>query len=159
MVSRVSVAFCRGIRVIIRNHSSEAEYLERIGDAYARVFGRQLLATREPGQPDPAFQLRLTLEADGALMGWHFGESPDGRIYRMTNSAILPECRRRGAYGRLSAELMRMLMGKGIRSVISRHRPGNEPILAAKRKQGFRAVGEVDDPRYGRLIVMRRELA
>jgi ribosomal protein S18 acetylase RimI-like enzyme len=144
--------------MIIRNHASEAEYLERIGAGYARVFGRRLLATRGPGQPEPAFEFRLTLESDGALMGWHFGESPDGRIYRMTNSAILPEFRRRGVYGRLSDELMRILGHHGIRSVLSRHRPENEAILAAKRKQGFLVTGEVDDPRYGRLIETSREL-
>lgn len=145
--------------MIIKDHEEEADFLRRIGPDYARVFGRRLLGTRSPGDGDaPVLALRLTVEMDGILAGWHFGESPDGRVYRMTNSAVLPEFRRRGVYGLLCDELTRRLISRGIRMLVSRHRPGNEAILAAKRKQGFAPIGSVDDPRFGSLIEMGRRI-
>ena len=77
---------------------------------------------------------------DGEVIGyvgvWLLGE--EGHI---TNVAVAPEMRRRGVGAALLAKLMRVAVGRGVRSMTLEVRPSNEAALALYRKFGFRSVG------------------
>ena len=77
---------------------------------------------------------------DGEIIGyvgvWLLGE--EGHI---TNVAVAPEMRRRGVGAALLAELMRIAVGRSVRSMTLEVRPSNEAALALYKKFGFRSVG------------------
>ena len=77
---------------------------------------------------------------DGEIIGyvgvWLLGE--EGHI---TNVAVAPEMRRRGVGAALLAELMRIALGRSVRSMTLEVRPSNEAALALYKKFGFRSVG------------------
>lgn len=67
---------------------------------------------------------------------WLLGE--EGHI---TNVAVTPEARRRGAGTALLLALMRIARERGVRSMTLEVRPSNEAALALYKKFGFRSVG------------------
>ena len=75
-------------------------------------------------------------EVIGYVGVWLLGE--EGHI---TNVAVAPEMRRRGVGAALLAELMRIALGRSVRSMTLEVRPSNEAALALYKKFGFRSVG------------------
>ena len=94
--------------------------------------------SRESFWEEAAYYL-LALDA-GEVIGyvgvWLLGE--EGHI---TNVAVAPEMRGRGVGAALLAELMRIAVGRGVRSMTLEVRPSNEAALALYKKFGFRSVG------------------
>lgn len=135
---------------VVRCHNA-IQYFDRIAQPYKKIFERPASQTiQRLGPQDRCFWLE---SETGALLGWHFGriDAREG-TYWMTNSATLPDHRRRGAYLYLAQSVLRELRDEGVSRFKSRHRPQNAAILAAKYRLGFRCAGTVEDPRWGTMI-------
>lgn len=86
--------------------------------------------------------------------GWHFGRQVAGDTYQMTNSAVLPQFRRKKIYERLLVTTMQAASSEGYQVVTSRHHPTNVAVIIPKLKAGFVISGmEVTDT-FGTLITL-----
>jgi ribosomal protein S18 acetylase RimI-like enzyme len=135
---------------IIARKTPFQEFHDLVAGDFLRVFDRPLMAAGYP--------LRLLLLEGRTRVGWHLGRMIDLETYEMTNSCVLPEFRRRGIYSAFTESLTADLRARGVRKVVSRHRPGNVPVLAAKSRLGFRPAGQVEDHRFGRLLCLEFRL-
>lgn len=117
---------------------AEREALERI----RKVEGERLLAcavVRRAGQVAAVFSGHLRGEG----------------IYRMWHTHVHPDHRGRGLYTEILRRTLAYSRDLGCISVISEHAPGNNAILIAKLKAGFRVVGLDVDPSVGMSIHLK----
>lgn len=101
------------------------------------------------GQP---YVMRLGLFHGEEFVGWHLGRQEDASTFYMTNSAILPEHRRKGLYKALLAEVMKILKEKGFQRIYSRHNMTNNSVIIPKLKAGFVITGTELSDNFGALV-------
>jgi len=98
------------------------------------------------------FRMRLLVEKNGEVVGWHTGEQQAPDTYYMMNSAIFPEHRRAGLYSAVLARVLSIVKGVGFQRAKSRHRTMNNAIIIAKLRAGFHISGVNTDDRFGQLV-------
>ena len=91
---------------------------------------------------------------DGRLAAVFCGEQKDSSTYRMWHSNVHPDFRRRGIYGLILRGTVSYTAALGFDRITSEHAPGNNAILIAKLKAGFRITGMEVDPGVGTSIVV-----
>jgi GNAT superfamily N-acetyltransferase len=79
---------------------------------------------------------------------------PEG-VYRMWHSHVHPDHRGRGLYSEILRRTLAYSRAIGCTSVVSEHAPGNNAILIAKLKAGFRIIGMEIDPAVGASINLK----
>jgi RimJ/RimL family protein N-acetyltransferase len=75
-------------------------------------------------------------------VGWSMGHMDDPITFRMNNSGLLPDYRRRGIYTAFTRRLLDYLKALGYERVTSDHHPTNRAILIAKLRLGFNLSGQ-----------------
>ena len=105
----------------------------------AGLYSEQELAARARLRTTMGKPFRLTwgLFHNNAFVGWTFGWQIDHETYYMTNSAVLPEHRRKGLYTSMVRCLLARLTEEGFQIVFSRHTATNNAVLIPKLKLGF----------------------
>jgi GNAT superfamily N-acetyltransferase len=83
------------------------------------------------------FNLNLALFYGDEFVGWSFGIQKDRESYYMTNSAILPEHRRKGLYTALMQHTVDRVQAEGFQIIFSRHTATNNAVIIPKLKFGF----------------------
>ena len=87
------------------------------------------------------YRLRLGAFYRDQFAGWHFGRQESFDTFYMTNSAVLPEFRRRKIYQRLLEATMQAVVEKGFQCVTSQHHPTNNDVIIPKLRYGFHICG------------------
>jgi L-amino acid N-acyltransferase YncA len=72
--------------------------------------------------------------------------------YYMSNSAILPEYRRKGYYSLLARGIVEEVTRRGYHKIKSRHYPTNNAVIIAKLKLGFVITGFQLSANFGTLV-------
>ncbi|WP_437541777.1 GNAT family N-acetyltransferase [Sorangium sp. So ce367] len=75
-----------------------------------------------------------------AVVAMFSGHQRDAETYRMWHSVIHPDYRRRGLYREFLRRVLAYTRELGFDYVVSEHAPGNNAVLIAKLKAGFRIV-------------------
>lgn len=88
------------------------------------------------------------------VAGWSYGEMHDPETYFMSNSAILPDYRRRGIYSCYLSHFIGYLKALGYERITSNHQPNNRAVLMAKLKAGFVLSGMILDERWSAQVQM-----
>ena len=103
------------------------------------LYSDQELSARKRLQSNMGTPFRLTwgLYHDDSFAGWTFGWQVDRETYYMTNSAVLPEHRRKGLYTAMLQILLARLTEEGFQIIFSRHTATNNAVLIPKLKFGF----------------------
>ena len=83
------------------------------------------------------------------------GEQRTGSMYRMWHTNIDPEHRRKGVYTAILKANIAYTAALGFDTITSEHAPGNNAVLIAKLKAGFRIVGMDVDPLFGVSVVLK----
>lgn len=88
------------------------------------------------------------------LIGWSYGwqGGMESGTYYMANSCILPEFRRKGLYSKLLDTVIEISKKTGYQTITSRHVSGNNPVIIAKLKAGFKITGFEMSEIHGHLI-------
>ena len=98
------------------------------------------------------FVLRYVVRLGDDIVGWSLGVQATSESFRMANSAVLPEHRRKGIYSALLHHILDRTRREGFQLVTSHHHPTNNAVLIAKLRAGFIITGmEVTDD-YGTLV-------
>ena len=101
------------------------------------------------------FRINLGLFREDELVGWSYGWQEDRETYYMTNSAVLPEHRRKGLYTALLQETIQIAREEGFQILYSRHTATNNSVIIPKLKAGFVISSmEISDV-FGTLILLR----
>jgi len=101
------------------------------------------------------FTLNLGLFHNKKPIGWSFGWQKDRETYYMTNSAIVPQHRRKGLYSCLLQKTIEEVQAVGFQIIESRHTATNNPVIIPKLKCGFIISGmEISDV-FGTLVHLR----
>lgn len=90
---------------------------------------------------DAMKRIRLGAFYDGQFAGWHFGRAESAHTYQMSNSAVLPEFRRKKIYERLLESTMEYTRDLGFLELMSGHHPTNNAVIIPKLKKGFFVSG------------------
>ncbi len=85
-------------------------------------------------------------------IGWHYGHQDGPMSYYMSNSAILPEYRRKGYYSLLARGIVEEVTRRGYHKIKSRHYPTNNAVIIAKLKLGFVITGFQLSANFGTLV-------
>lgn len=131
---------------IFDENSQIFRVMEHISDAEKEKIAE---LGQDLGKP---YVLRLGIFQGEEFVGWHFGRQEDASTYYMTNSAILPEHRRKGLYAALLAEVMKILTEKGFQRIYSRHNMTNNAVIIPKLKAGFVITGTELSDTFGALV-------
>ena len=89
------------------------------------------------------------------MIGWHFGHATDAETYYMKNSAVLPEFREKGLYGKLLHCVLEKVRHEEFQVVTSLHHPNNPGVLIPKLKAGFVITGMHFHERFRSLVELR----
>jgi GNAT superfamily N-acetyltransferase len=76
-------------------------------------------------------------------VGWSMGRMENVITYRMNNTGVLPQYRRKGIYRAFLTHLLAYIKALGYETVISYHHPTNRAILQAKLSMGFVISGTI----------------
>jgi GNAT superfamily N-acetyltransferase len=101
------------------------------------------------------FRLNLALFHGDEFAGWSFGIQKDRETYYMTNSAILPEHRRKGLYTALMRHTMDRVQAEGFQVIFSRHAATNNAVIIPKLKFGFIISSMELSDTFGTLLQLR----
>lgn len=101
------------------------------------------------------FTLRLGVFYQDQMIGWHYGHASDPETYYMQNSAILPDYRNQGLYGKLLSAVLEKVQNEEFQVITSLHHPNNAAILIPKLKAGFVITGIQLHERFRYLIELR----
>lgn len=101
------------------------------------------------------FSLRLGVFYQDQMIGWHYGQASDFETYYMQNSAILPEYRSQGLYGKLLSVVLEKVRDEEFQVVTSLHHPNNAAVLIPKLKAGFVITGMQFHERFRSLVELR----
>jgi hypothetical protein len=94
-------------------------------------------------------------DAAGAVVAMFSGEQKLDGIYRMWNTTVRADQRRRGIYRRIVDGTIAYTRALGFDGITSEHAPCNNPIIIAKLRAGFRIYGMELDPMAGPALVLR----
>lgn len=133
---------------------SHRDYLEGEDKGRAVALQAELLPTMK--------WLRLGAFYDGQFAGWHFGRAGSASTYRMSNSGVLPEFRRKKIYERLLEATIEYTKDLGYLEITSGHHPTNNAVIIPKLKKGFFVSGTELNNQVGlvvRLIYFHSPLA
>jgi len=84
-----------------------------------------------------------------------YGHQVDDRLYRMGHSHVHPNYRRQGLYGEYLRRIIDYTKELGFDAIVSDHSPGNNAVLIAKLKAGFRIFSLEIDPAVGTSVCLR----
>jgi hypothetical protein len=101
--------------------------------------------------------LRLNLVAfdKNEVAGWSWGLQDSSESFYMVNSAVLPQFRKKGIYGKLVSSIVEEASSIGFQVIYSKHVATNNAVLIPKLKAGFNISSfEVSD-QYGVLIHLK----
>lgn len=98
------------------------------------------------------FRVYLAVFKGDDLVGWSWGFQDTGESFYMVSSAILPEHRKRGLYGKLLQRMLSIATEKGFQRIYSRHCQTNNAILIAKLKAGFQITSFELNDAFGALV-------
>ncbi len=76
-------------------------------------------------------------------IGWSTGRMDNHLTFRMSNTGILSDYRRKGIYTTFATTLLDYIKAVGYERIVSYHHPTNRAILNAKLKLGFNITGSV----------------
>lgn len=142
---------------------SEPEFTE----AAERIFGdgaRKVLMETHVGSEEmkriaalrtslpPPARLRIGAFDADRLVGWTSGWHEPGGVFYVTNSAVLPEYRRRGIYTRLARAITEEAALRGCHTVYSKHIATNNAVIIAKLRLGFVITGMEFSEELGLLV-------
>jgi RimJ/RimL family protein N-acetyltransferase len=85
----------------------------------------------------------------GEVVAQFCGEQRGPETYRMWHSNVHSGHRRQGLYGMIVGSTLEYTRQLGFDRVVSEHAPGNNPVLIAKLKAGFRITGLDVEPSVG----------
>lgn len=77
---------------------------------------------------------------DGAPIGFFCGHQHERGSYRMYHTHVHPDFRRQGLYTAILRATIDYTGKLGFDSIVSEHEPGNNPVIIAKLKVGFRIM-------------------
>ena len=97
-------------------------------------------------------------DASGRFCGWCSGAQGSPGMWRMVNSVVAPEHRRRGVYTAMLERACSRARDDGFAVAQSHHHPTNTAVLVAKLKAGFFVSGYELSVGYGTLVVLERPL-
>lgn len=92
---------------------------------------------------------------DGKPVIFFAGTSKTTNIYGMRLTNIHPDHRRKGIYRAILQGTIGYTKALGFDAIVSDHAPGNNAILIAKLKAGFRIVSMEVDPMVGLSVVLK----
>lgn len=90
-----------------------------------------------------------------ALVGVFAGHQYENGAYRMYHTNVHPDFRGRGVYTAILRSTIDYTKALGFDAIVSEHAPGNNPVIIAKLKVGFRIVSMDIDPMAGTSIKLR----
>ncbi len=96
--------------------------------------------------------MRLVVTLGEEIVGWSLGTQSSSETYRMANSAVLPDHRRKGIYSALLRYTLDRLRSEGFQTVTSHHHATNNAVLIAKLRAGFILTGMEVTDNYGTLV-------
>lgn len=97
--------------------------------------------------------IRFAAYEGDTLVGWSFGHFDfRGRVFHMSNSAVLPQYRRQGIYSQLLKAVLNYTQSQAVIMVTSYHSVLNNPIIINKLKAGFHITGLSHSARMGALV-------
>lgn len=99
--------------------------------------------------------LRLGAFWNGTFAGWHFGRQSGIDQFYMTNSAVLPEFRRRKIYERILESTVQCVVAKGFQCITSQHHPTNNAVIIPKLKIGFCVAGVELTDGFGLTVMLK----
>lgn len=131
----------------IQLYSSELAEALRIEAEHRQNSGMD--STKNLEQP----LIRFAAYDGDAIIGWAFGYFEyRGRVFHMSNSAVLPQYRRQGIYSRLLTAVLDYTYSQAVIMVTSYHSILNNPIIINKLKAGFQITGLSHSARMGALV-------
>jgi hypothetical protein len=114
--------------------------------------GQARLAATRAGEPLRDFTV---VRRGGELVAMFSGEQKTDGMYRMWHTNVHSEHRRRGVYGLILRGTIAYTRALGFDSITSEHAPGNNNVLIAKMRAGFRIYAMEIDPMAGLSIILR----
>ena len=97
----------------------------------------------------------VVARAGGEVAAMFSGHDKGDGVYRMWHTNIHPAHRRRGVYRRILDGTIGYTRALGFDTIASEHAPGNNPVLIAKLRAGFRITSLEVDPMVGLSIQLR----
>ncbi|MBT8492956.1 MAG: hypothetical protein KJO07_07830 [Deltaproteobacteria bacterium] len=131
----------------MREHFPEEVFVDTGKLRTADVVRKQ--AERARRRDDHPLRNFIVVRKDGSPAAQFCGEEKSSDVYRMWHSNVHGDHRRQGLYRTIVAATLQYTGELGYGSVVSEHAPGNNPVLIAKLKAGFRITGLDVTPMVG----------
>jgi hypothetical protein len=95
------------------------------------------------------------VRANGQVVAMFSGEQKTDGMYRMWHTNVHADYRRRGIYGHILRGTIAYTRALGFDTITSEHAPGNNAVLVAKLRAGFRLYAMEIDPMAGPSVIVR----
>lgn len=112
-------------------------------------------AARLATAPPPPLLDHAVLRDGDAIVAMFAGSEATPSSYRMQHTTVHPAYRRRGVYRSIIAATIAYTAQLGYDTIVSDHAPGNNAVLIAKLRAGFRIVALEIDAAAGPSVVLR----
>ena len=112
-------------------------------------------AARLANAPPPPLRDHAVLRAGDEVVAMFAGDESMPSSYRMQHSNVHPGFRRRGVYRSIIAATIDYTARLGYDGIVSDHAPGNNAVIIAKLRAGFRIVGIEIDAASGPSLILR----
>jgi GNAT superfamily N-acetyltransferase len=112
-------------------------------------------AARLAAAPPPPLLDHAVLRHGDAIVAMFAGSEATPSSYRMQHTTVHPAYRRQGVYRSIIAATVAYTAQLGYDAIVSDHAPGNNAVLIAKLRAGFRIVALEIDAAAGPSVVLR----